>query len=186
MTAARDGHATTSAAATATATAAVAPRDPDAFRTAMARFAAGVVVVTTRDADGQPKGFTATSFCSVSLDPPLILVCLAETSSSFQAFTSCDDFAVSVLHTGHTALATRFATTGADKFRAEDTTHTPRLLPAVVGALSTLECEVHDRHQAGDHMILVGAVTSVRLGDAGDPLVYHDRSFSRLRRLTRP
>jgi flavin reductase ActVB len=157
--------------------------DPDSFRAAMSQLAAGVVVVTTRDADGQPYGFTATSFCSVSVNPPLILVCLAETSSSFAAFTSCDDFAVSLLHTEHASVATRFATTGADKFRAEDTTLTPRLLPAVSGALIALDCEVHDRHRAGDHMILIGAVTTVRMGQ-GAPLVYYDRTFRQLESAT--
>ncbi|WP_405619795.1 flavin reductase family protein [Streptomyces sp. NBC_01511] len=152
----------------------------DDFKAAMAQLAGGVVVVTTQDPEGRPRGFTATSFCSVSMDPPLVLVCLATNSSSFPAFTACQDFAVSLLRQDQGAVATRFATTGADKFRPEDTTTTPRLLPAVAGALAVLDCEVRDRHPAGDHVILVGAVLAVRPGQ-GDPLVYHDRSFRRLR-----
>lgn len=153
--------------------------DTDGFRAAMARFAAGVVVVTTTDQDGTPRGFTATSFCSVSLTPPLVLVCLADTASAFGSFMACDDFAVSVLREDHSPIATRFATSGADKFRAADTALTPRLLPAVPGALCELDCRVHDRHRAGDHVILVGLVTGMRTGQ-GKPLVYYDRSYRRL------
>jgi flavin reductase ActVB len=146
------------------------------FRAAMARFAAGVVVVTTRDAEGTPQGLTATSFCSVSLEPPLILVCVAETASAYDAFAACDEFAVSLLSADHAAVATRFATSGADKFRAEDTVLTPGLMPAVAGALGELHCSVYDRHRTGDHVILIGAVTGVRLTD-GEPLLYYQRSF---------
>ncbi|MGW3295806.1 flavin reductase family protein [Streptomyces xiamenensis] len=174
--------------------------DPAAFRAAMARHAAGVVVVTTWDAEGRGRGFTATSFCSVSADPPLILVCLAETAGSFAAFSRCTEFAVSMLHTGHTAVATRFATSGADKFRDHDTVLTDGLLPAVAGAPYILDCRVQDRHRAGDHLILVAAVTAVgdggtrHTGDHGDgggadeggdsagPLLYYDRAFRRLQR----
>lgn len=101
------------------------PQVREGFRAAMAQLAGGVVVVTTEDADGRPYGFTATSFCSVSMDPALVLVCLAETSSSYEAFMDCRGFAVSLLGQEQRALATRFATTGADKFRAEDTVTTP-------------------------------------------------------------
>lgn len=151
----------------------------DGFRAAMARFAAGVVVVTTRDADGTPHGLTATSFCSVSLEPPLVLVCIAETASALPAFTGCERFAVSILGVEHAPVAVRFATSGADKFGARDTVLTPGLLPAVAGALGQMECRVHDRHRAGDHIILVGTVTGVHLAD-GEPLVYYERSFRML------
>ncbi|MEU8674456.1 flavin reductase family protein [Streptomyces sp. NPDC048560] len=163
-----------------------APPVADAFRAAMAQLAGGVVVVTTEDAEGQPRGFTATSFCSVSMDPPLVLVCLAKTSSSYQVFADeCRGFAVSLLRDDQSALATRFARSGADKFRAEDTTTTPRLFPAVADALVTLECAVHARHPAGDHVILVGAVRHVLPG-RGEPLVYYDRAFRRLRHPAQP
>ncbi|MGW8886185.1 flavin reductase family protein [Streptomyces sp. NPDC055749] len=151
----------------------------DAFRAAMAQLAGGVVVVTTEDAEGQPRGFTATSFCSVSMDPPLVLVCLAKTSSSYQVFTECRGFAVSLLRDEQSSLATRFARSGGDKFRAEGIATTPRLLPAVADALVVLDCAVHARHPAGDHIILVGAVRHVVPG-RGEPLVYYDRAFRQL------
>lgn len=151
------------------------------FRAAMARFPSGVVVVTTLDAEGEPRGFTASSFCSVSLRPPLILVCLANSADSFAAFTSCGPFAVSVLGREHDALATRFATKGANKFAPGGLSLTPSGLPSVAGALVELDCEVHARHQAGDHMILIGRVSVARLGQDGSaPMVHYERAFRSL------
>ncbi|MBO1332641.1 flavin reductase family protein [Streptomyces sp. VRA16 Mangrove soil] len=151
----------------------------EAFRSAMARFPAGVVVVTTRGARGEPRGFTASSFCSVSLDPPLVLVCLANTADSYAAFADCGHFAVSMLGPEHRPLAQRFATKGADKFAPDGLSHTPSGLPVVAGALVELDCAVDARHPAGDHTILVGRVSGVRLGD-GSPLVYYERNFRSL------
>jgi flavin reductase ActVB len=148
------------------------------FRAAMARFAAGVVVVTTLDDGGVPRGFTASSFCSVSMNPPLVLVCLANSADSFAAFASCRHFAVSVLGPEHGPLAQQFATKGADKFASDGLSRTPGGLPAVAGALVELDCEMHARHRAGDHTILVGRVLGARMGaGAGTPMVYYERSF---------
>ncbi|MFE7194884.1 flavin reductase family protein [Kitasatospora sp. NPDC057595] len=152
----------------------------DELRSAMARTAAGVVVVTARGSDGTPQGLTATSFCSVSLEPALVLVCVAETAGAYKALAGCEEFAVSVLRHEQSAVATRFATSGAEKFHPADTELTPRDLPAVAGALCQLDCVVDARHPAGDHLILVGEVTAVRLADGGDPLVYAGRSYRTL------
>ncbi|MCW5250358.1 flavin reductase family protein [Streptomyces sp. SHP 1-2] len=144
----------------------------------MARFAAGVVVVTTLGDGGLPRGFTASSFCSVSLHPPLVLVCLANSAESFEAFDSCGHFAVSVLGPEHRRLAQRFATRGTDKFAPEGLSRTPGGLPSVAGALAELDCEVHARYPAGDHMILIGRVSGARLGvDTATPMVYYERDF---------
>ncbi|GAA3870482.1 actinorhodin polyketide dimerase ActVB [Streptomyces lacrimifluminis] len=145
----------------------------------MARFPAGVVVATTLDEHGLPRGFTASSFCSVSLTPPLVLVCLADSAESYGAFTRCARFAVSVLGPEHSALATRFATRSADKFADRGLTLTAARLPAVEGARSVLDCTVHERYPAGDHVIIVGRVTGARLGE-GEPMVYFDRAFRSL------
>ncbi|MER7668275.1 flavin reductase family protein [Kitasatospora sp. NPDC096128] len=151
------------------------------FRAAMARFAAGVVVVTTLDDGGLPRGFTASSFCSVSLDPPLILVCLANSADSFAAFDSCGHFAVSVLGPEHQPLAETFATKGADKFASGGLSRTPGGLPAVAGALVELDCEVYARHPAGDHTILIGRVSDARLGEGPvTPAIYYEKSFRAL------
>ncbi|GLW51075.1 actinorhodin polyketide dimerase [Streptomyces sp. NBRC 14336] len=152
---------------------------PEEFRAAMSRFPSGVVVVTTRCPDGTPRGFTASSFCSVSLNPPMVLVCLANAADSASTFARCDRFAVSVLRPRHRLLAERFATKGADKFGSGGLRPGPGGLPAVERALSVLDCAVHARHPAGDHTVLIGRVTEVRLGE-GAPMVYYDRSFRTL------
>ena len=93
--------------------------DQAAFREAMARFPAGVTIVTTADRAGRPRGFTASSFCSVSLDPPLVLVCLARSAESYPVFDTCDRFAVSMLGEDDADLAHRFATRRPDKFAVD-------------------------------------------------------------------
>src|SRR5436190_8717985 len=108
------------------------------FRAAMARFASGVTVVTTQDERHRPYGFTASSFCSVSLEPPLILVCLAREAYSYRAFASSARFAVSILQAHHTDLARTFATPGADKFEGCALSRTPSGLPVVNGALAVI------------------------------------------------
>ncbi|MFD5631966.1 flavin reductase family protein [Streptomyces sp. NPDC127072] len=149
------------------------------FRAAMARFPSGVVVVTTRCADGTPRGFTASSFCSVSLEPPMILVCLANSADSAASFECCDRFAVSVLAPDHRPLALRFATKGTDKFASGGLGLSPDGLPTVERALSELDCAAHARHRVGDHTVLIGRVKAVRLGE-GSPMVYYDRAFRTL------
>ncbi|MDV9177299.1 flavin reductase family protein [Streptomyces sp. W16] len=153
--------------------------EPEDFRAAMARFPSGVVVVTTRCGDGTPRGFTASSFCSVSLEPPMVLVCLANSADSAPSFECCDRFAVSVLAPAHRPLALRFATKGTDKFASEGLGLSPGGLPTVERALSELDCTPHARHPAGDHTVLIGRVTGVRLGE-GSPMVYYDRAFRTL------
>lgn len=153
--------------------------DPLVFRSAMARFAAGVTVVTALDERGAPHGFTASSFCSVSLDPPLVLVCLARSANSYPVFIHSGRFAVSILREQHTDVATRFATKGTDKFDSSMSAATPGGLPAVDGALCVLECAVYDRHDAGDHVVLIGRTQWVHVDD-GRPLVHFDRGFRQL------
>ncbi|HEY6793958.1 MAG TPA: flavin reductase family protein [Kineosporiaceae bacterium] len=157
--------------------------DPDSFRTAMSRFPVGVAVITTHDQEGRPVGFTASSFCSVSLAPPLVLVCVARTASSFRAFDDTETFAINMLRSGHDRLARRFATRGADKFADGHWRRTARGSVVLDDALAGLECTVRDRHDGGDHVILVGQVEAV-VGrgqpGGGDPAaLYVNRGFTR-------
>ncbi|MFF1446501.1 flavin reductase family protein [Streptomyces sp. NPDC058295] len=158
-----------------------APRSVTAevFRAAMACHAAGVVVVTTRETTGRPWGLTVTSFSSVSLEPPLILVCVARRASGYPAFAACTKFAVSVLEEGQEDVAARFAHSGAEKFTAQESCDTPATAPVVAGALCQLDCHVHARHPAGDHLLLLGLVTSVRYRQ-GAPLIHHRKAFHTL------
>lgn len=150
------------------------------FCDAMAKFASGVTIVATRDRDGSPWGFTATAFCSVSLDPQLILVCLDRNAGCYPVFMEVDSFSVNILTVDQKSLAKRFATKGIDKF-AEGAFGDGFLAgcPVLRGALMTLECRLVDRIPAGDHVILLGAVRLATLND-GDPLVYYNRTFCRV------
>ncbi len=149
------------------------------FREAMSLFASGVAIVTVRDRHSAAHGFTATSFSSVSAEPPLVLVCLAKTASCHRAFAEADGFAVSILRVEQKGMATRFATSGTNKFASGGFVFTSAGLPVVDGALATLDCTVHDRHDAGDHTILIGWVHEAHTGrlDHARPAVYFGRRF---------
>lgn len=151
--------------------------DSIAFRDAMARFPSGVTIVTTHDANGRPYGFTASSFCSVSADPPLVLVCLATSANSYPVFTNNDCFAISILHTDHVYLAQRFASRIIDKFVGGEFIRTPRGAIVLEDALAVVECSIYRRYEAGDHTIMVGEVRNLSLGDRCRPAVYFDRTF---------
>jgi flavin reductase ActVB len=148
-----------------------------AFREAMKRFASGVTIVTTVDQDGEWKGFTASAFCSVSLDPPLVLVCQARTSTSHAAFARCDRFLINILGAEHQELALRFARSGGDKFTGGEFRPSRTWgLPLLPDALAVVRCEVHARHEGGDHDIYIGEVRSCRVRD-GAPVLHFDSRF---------
>jgi flavin reductase ActVB len=143
----------------------------------MARFASGVTIVTTESPGGSRVGFTASAFSSLSLDPPLILVCLERRAECFDAFMAAPQFAVSILASGQSAVAMTFATRGADKFANLEVQPGPLSgMPLVAGALAQLECQMHERLGGGDHVILVGEVISANVADS-PPLLHYNRSF---------
>ena len=154
------------------------PVNPDQFKSALGRWGSGVAVVTTRDAAGAPVGLTASSFSSLSLHPPLVLFCLALDSTGRDAFVAAPGFLVHLLAEGQQALSQRFAAKGGDKFaglRYEEGDHGP-LLPS---CLAALECRTRAQHPGGDHIIMVGEVEQVRLGE-GEPLLYFQGRYRRL------
>lgn len=149
------------------------------FRNAMARFASGVTVVTTVDAAGQPAGFTASAFSSLSLDPPLILVCLEKRADSYPAFQAASRFAVSILAAGQADIAMRFATKGIDKFEGAPLVRGEATgLPLITGALAHLECRTYDLPDGGDHTIIIGEVLRAVSTDR-EPLLHFNRRFGR-------
>jgi len=154
--------------------------DPIAFRRALARFASGVTIVTTLDADGRPWGLTATAFSSVSLDPPMVMACVDKGANCYPAFGAMDRFVISILRRDHRHLALRFASKCADKFAEGGLTRAAGgRIPEVNGALASLRCTVQRRVSAGDHMIVVGTVTEAQ-ADEGSPILYFDGAFHEL------
>jgi flavin reductase (DIM6/NTAB) family NADH-FMN oxidoreductase RutF len=151
----------------------------DGFRSALARHAAGVVVVTARPESG-PAGLTATSFTSVSLDPPLVSFYVAQSSATLPRLREAPTFAVNVLGHDQAELAARFAARGVDRFAGPTRWSTgPAGEPLLDGAVAHLVCEWYITHSVGDHWLIVGRVTGLRLGEAGTPLLYHRGSFGR-------
>jgi flavin reductase ActVB len=149
------------------------------FRDAMASFPSGVTIVTTADDDGAWRGFTATSFCSVSADPPLVLVCLAKSAQSYPTFMRVTKWIVNMVASEHAELAQRFATRGAEKFIEGHFTANADGLPVLDRALVVLECEVYARYDGGDHTILVGRVVESRVSE-DVPAVYYQRAYHSL------
>ena len=152
---------------------------PDEFRRALGHFASGVTTVTTLDGDGRPTGLTASAFSSVSLDPPLILVCVDHKSQSYPALLERGRFAVNVLHLEQETVSKRFASTRLDKF--DGVPHRPGDLgvPLIDGALAQLECVTVSKHVEGDHTIFVGRVERAHYG-SGEPLIYYRGRYDRL------
>src|SRR5689334_2928587 len=132
---------------------------PDLFRSLLRRHAAGVVVITARGRTA-PAGFTATSFTSVSLDPPLVSFCLDRRSSSWPTLEGAEHVGVHVLTEAQEGLARRFATSGIDRFAPPlDWRPGPHGVPVLAGALAVLVCRVAERVHAGDHAIVLAEPT---------------------------
>lgn len=153
------------------------PVDQIAFRGALGRFASGVTVVTTV-LDGVEHAMTASAFTSVSLDPPLVLVCSHATSRFHDAVLQSGRWAVSILaDEGGRAVSSWFANRGRSlEDQMDHVAHhrSPTGLPLMDDALAWLECDTHAVHEGGDHSIIVGAVTFAAVrGDLDDPLLYY-------------
>ncbi|EMD84196.1 alpha/beta fold hydrolase [Pacificimonas flava] len=154
--------------------------DSRTLRDALGTFATGVTVVTTLGAEGEPVGLTANSFTSVSLDPELLLVCLAKTASSLVAFEQAPFFAVNVLHIGQQLVSNRFAMKMDDRFAETDWERWDSGVPIIRNSLASFECARHEMHDAGDHVLLIGRVERVRFEPRRDPLLYFRGKYRRL------
>lgn len=153
------------------------PIDPALYRNALAHFPSGVCVVTTIDPSGQSWGFTASAFSALSLDPPLVLVCLDRNAESHGAFTEAGYFAISILASHQAVLATRFASRGIEKFDGLQISSGPETgAPLIPEAIVQIECHMHQTIPVGDHTILVGEVVGASLAE-GQPLVHHNRRY---------
>ncbi|MCZ7468711.1 flavin reductase [Agrobacterium sp. O3.4] len=136
----------------------VANLDPRALRDAFGAFVTGVTIVTTRDDAGKPVGFTANSFTSVSLDPPLLLICLARTSRNFATMTGAKNFAVNILSENQKDLSNTFARPVEDRFAAAAWSDAPQGSPVFAEVAAWFECTMQEVIEAGDHVILLGRI----------------------------
>lgn len=146
--------------------------DDRSFRLACGHFATGVSIVTMRDTDGERHGLTANSFTSVSLDPPLILVCVDKRIATYPVMERAEGWMVNVLAEQQEELSRRFATPDVDKFAGLETEEGPFRAPRIGGALAYLAARAYARHDGGDHGIFVGEVTDVEYTE-GEPLIFY-------------
>lgn len=151
--------------------------DKNEFRRVLARYAAGVTVVTTKGADDKPYGLTATAFTSVSLEPPLVLVCIGKASESYAHFEAQRIFAVNFLRHSQRELSQHFAASGGDKFAHVRWTSHATGAPVLLDALGWVDCRITASHDAGDHTIHIGEVLAADAHDDG-PLLYYAGKYA--------
>ena len=131
------------------------------FRDALSTFATGVTIVTAQDQQGHPVGMTASSFNSVSMDPPLILWSVTKAALSAPAFTAAKNFAIHILATDQTELSNRFSKSGVDKFSETDFHLDENEVPVLAGCAARLDCTTWAIHEGGDHWIIIGHVDAI-------------------------
>lgn len=154
--------------------------DPRTLRDALGCFATGVTVVTCLTDAGEPAGLTVNSFTSVSLDPPLLLVCIAKNAVSAGALIEAPHFAVNVLQTGQQPASIRFSTRAQDRFGATPWTAGEAGAPILAQSMGVFECRRSAVHDGGDHHMLIGQVEKASFDATLDPLLYFRGSYRRL------
>ena len=148
--------------------------DDASFRDAVGRFATGTTIVTVQYARGKVTGLTASAFCSLSLRPPLILLCVDYNSVAYPALHDIGVFAVHILASDQRDLALRFAEAVLDKTEMLDWEFSARGNPLLKRYLGVLECRLAKEHRGGDHAILLGEVEAIKVNTAlNDPLIYY-------------
>lgn len=155
------------------------PISKDEFRHALGRFASGVTVITTRDAAGNLHGITVSAFCSVSLEPALVLVCIDKNTGSHYALTQTNSFVVNVLRDDQQYISDRFASYLPNKFEVVKYHSGIDDLPVLENVLANLECRLINAHDNGDHTIFVGEIEKATVSD-GKPLVYWQGNYRNL------
>lgn len=154
--------------------------DPRTLRDALGCFATGVTVVTCLDPDGEPCGLTVNSFTSVSLDPPLLLVCVAKPARCAVPLAEAEHFAINVLQTGQQPASIRFSTPAEDRFGPTSWSVGETGAPLLMESLGVFECQRFAVYDGGDHHILVGRVLRASFDPNLDPLLYFRGRYRRL------
>jgi flavin reductase (DIM6/NTAB) family NADH-FMN oxidoreductase RutF len=153
----------------------------DEFRSVLGRFASGVTVVTTRGPDETDQGMTVSAFCSVSLDPPLVLICIEKNASVHRALTASDRFAVNILAVNQEQLARRFSIIDIDRFEGVGYSRSQHGIAILDDVLGVVECTRHAMYDGGDHTIILGEVEAAHV-TSGSPLLYYRGGYSQLER----
>ena len=155
------------------------PLDAARFRHTMSQLATGVTVVTARTRRGRAVGITASSVTSVSLDPPMLLVCVGRDAEIHDVLLEAERFGVSVLAAGQIALARRFADRAHQRLEESEVVPSPGGVPVIPGSLARIECHRHAHLTGGDHTIVTGTLEWSEVGD-GRPLCYFRGAYAEL------
>ena len=146
------------------------------LRRALGRFTTGVTVITTVGPEGAPAGCTASAFSALSLAPPLVLVCMGKQRRMHDTLSSAPGYAVNILASHQSFLATKFARPAADRFAGVSCSPGRHGIPLISGVLAHLQCDRHSQLDGGDHSIVLGHVRDIHLGE-GKPLLYSEGTF---------
>ncbi len=152
------------------------PVSKEEFKNALSKFASGVTVVTTKDADGNLHGITVSAFCSVSLEPPLILICIDKKAGSHDVFEEKGSFVVNILNEDQHSISNQFASPIPDKFLGVEYHTNGNEIPILKNALVNLECNLKNAFDGGDHTIFIGEIEKSHISE-GKPLVYCDGDY---------
>jgi flavin reductase (DIM6/NTAB) family NADH-FMN oxidoreductase RutF len=147
------------------------------FKKALGNYPTGVTIITTTDENGTPVGLTVNSFASVSLDPLMVLWSIDHKVSSLETFKTSGKFAVHILEGNQQELCLNFASKDVDRFGSCDWELSSQDLPIIDGVFAVLECKTFKTVEAGDHTILIGEVTNIKIDESKEPMLYHRRQF---------
>mgnify|MGYP001579185100 CR=1 FL=1 len=155
--------------------------DSQELRRVMGHFATGVTVVTTRDKDGNPSGLTVNAFNSLSINPPLVLICIEKAAECYSLFEESGVFAVNLLSEEQEELSRRFATKGIEKFAGVKWRKCQNDVPLLDGAIGYIECKIINQYDGGDHTIYIGEIVNATAAD-DRPLLFFNGRYRRLNR----
>ncbi|MGV9662457.1 flavin reductase family protein [Nocardia niigatensis] len=153
--------------------------DATAFKTVLGRFCSGVTVITALDED-EPLGFACQSFASLSIDPPLVSFFPARTSSTWPRIREVGRFCVNILADDQAEICRQLGRPGADKFAGVEWTASENGSPLLAGAMASIDCELYDEADGGDHTIVIGRVTCLNEHSEAKPLLFYRAAFGRL------
>jgi 3-hydroxy-9,10-secoandrosta-1,3,5(10)-triene-9,17-dione monooxygenase reductase component len=151
--------------------------DQARFREVLGHFATGITIVTATE-EGMPVGFSCQSFAALSLDPPMVILAPAKTSTSWPRIARAGAFCVNILGEHQEAVCRAFAVSGGDKFDGVEWTPGVTGAPLIAGSLATVECTLGTIHEGGDHELVTGHVVDMEVGE-GSPLIFYRSGFGR-------
>jgi 3-hydroxy-9,10-secoandrosta-1,3,5(10)-triene-9,17-dione monooxygenase reductase component len=146
--------------------------EADRFRQVLGHFCTGVTVITAAE-NGRPAGFACQAFAALSLDPPLVMFCPSRSSGTWPVIAGAGHFCANVLAAGQLQIARRFGAAGTDKWAGVDWSPSPAGAPILAGALTWVECAVEAAHEAGDHYVVTGRVTTLGPCERDRPLLFY-------------